>query len=59
MAKFDIDLVRSFTLFPRKKSEIFLRRLVREDVGLKNLNFKPLPKAEMFLPFSYNDVERL
>ena len=59
LAKFDIDLVRSFTLFPRKTSEIFLRRLVREDEGLKNLNLKPLSKAEMFLPFSYNDLECL
>ena len=59
LTKFDIDLVRSFTLFPRKTSEIFLRRLVREDVGLKNLNLNQLPKAEMFLPISYNDLERL
>ena len=57
MTKFDIDLVRSFTLFPRKTSEIFLRRLVREDVGLKNLSLKPLPKNVPAILF--NDLERL
>ena len=29
---------------------------LREDVGLKNLNLKPRPRAEMFLPFPYNDL---